>query len=76
MTYSGHIEHGHIVLDQPVKLVEGTRVQVEVLDAEHPHHATPSGAPRVPGQFAGQIWLSPSFDTWPEEFHEAWGLTS
>lgn len=31
MTISGHVENGMIVLDQPVPLVDGTKVRVEVV---------------------------------------------
>lgn len=37
MTYTGHVENGAIVLDNPAVLVEGTHVIIEVLiDGEGP----------------------------------------
>ena len=27
---------------------------------------------RKGGQYAGQIWMAPDFDEWPEEMQEAW----
>jgi len=76
MTYSGRIQKGQIILDQPVRLAEGVRVEVEVIVAERPEALSSPCASRIPGQFAGQISLSSNFDTWPEEFQEAWGLKS
>lgn len=35
MTYRGHIENGRIVLDEPAKLPEGTRVTVHVEPRSH-----------------------------------------
>lgn len=31
MQYDGHVENGVIVLDQPAKLENGTRVKIELL---------------------------------------------
>lgn len=35
MTYHGHVENGHIVLDESVKLPEGAVVKVDVLGSTH-----------------------------------------
>lgn len=36
MTYKAHVESGHIVLDEPVALEEGLRLEIRVV--EHPLH--------------------------------------
>jgi len=42
MTYSGRVVNGRLVLDDPVPLTDGTRIEVVVLeDAEPPHEAKP-----------------------------------
>lgn len=42
MPYSGHVEKGVVVLDDAVKLGEGTRVQIEVVgSAPRPAPSTP-----------------------------------
>lgn len=35
MTYQGHIESGKVVFDEPVQLVEGARVRVELFPVDH-----------------------------------------
>ncbi len=34
MPYRGHVENGVVVLDDPVELREGAKVQVELLDTQ------------------------------------------
>lgn len=34
MTYRGHVKDGHVTLDGPAGLPEGTEVKVEVVEAE------------------------------------------
>ncbi len=41
MTYQGHVENGTVVLDLPVPLPEGAKVEVAVLDRRLPRDETP-----------------------------------
>jgi len=36
MTYRGHVENGSVVLDSPVTLSEGTKVEVAVVEGAEP----------------------------------------
>jgi len=47
MTITGHVENGHIVLDQSVPLVNGTQVRVEVLPADAEGTARQEEAPTL-----------------------------
>jgi hypothetical protein len=44
MTLQGHMENGHIILDESVDLPDGTKVRVEVLPDERKKdiHSTPT----------------------------------
>jgi len=54
MTYTGHIEAGKVVLDEPAQIPEGARVRIEVLS--FPATATESGpVPSLAEQLAGVI---------------------
>ncbi len=54
MTYTGHIEEGKVVLDEPARIPEGARVRIEVLSL--PAMATDAGtAPSLAEQLAGVI---------------------
>jgi hypothetical protein len=39
MTYQGHVENGAVVLDPPVALPEGAKVEVAVLEKAEPSRA-------------------------------------
>lgn len=41
MTYRGHVANGQVVLDDPVQLEEGTRVQVEVISGSQLYEDAP-----------------------------------
>jgi hypothetical protein len=54
MTYTGHIEAGKVVLDEPARIPEGARVRIEVLSL--PAAAVDSDlAPSLAEQLAGVI---------------------
>lgn len=54
MTYTGHIEAGKVVLDEPARIPEGARVRVEVLSV--PSSIRESGpVPSLAEQLAGVI---------------------
>ena len=54
MTYTGHIEAGRVVLDEPVRIPEGARVRIEVVSV--PAAAVDSGqAPSLAEQLASVI---------------------
>ena len=54
MTYTGHIEAGKVVLDEPARIPEGARVRIEVLSL--PATATESNpVPSLAEQMAGVI---------------------
>jgi hypothetical protein len=72
MTLRGHIHNGVVILDEAAALPEGTPVRVEV--AEMTQEAGPNGARRQGGQYAGQIWMAPDFDEWPEDMQESLGM--
>jgi hypothetical protein len=36
MTYQGHVENGSVVLDSPVELPEGVKVEISVLPLDEP----------------------------------------
>lgn len=40
MTYSGHIENGSVILDEPVTLPEGARVEVRLTQPDSPKSPT------------------------------------
>lgn len=74
MIMAGHIKNGVVVLDAPTSLPEGTAVRVEVVSPSPgapPHEGM---AKRVGGQHAGQIWIAPDFDEWPDDIQEAFGI--
>lgn len=43
MTFRGHIENGHVVLDDPVSLPEGTRLAIQVAEAADHRSASRPG---------------------------------
>ncbi len=43
MIYHGHIENGHVVLDEPVVLPEGARVRVDVVSDKNVETLSESG---------------------------------
>lgn len=54
MTYTGHIEAGKVVLDEPARIPEGTRVRIEILSV--PTAAVDSGqGPSLAEQLASVI---------------------
>jgi hypothetical protein len=59
MTYRGHVEGGVVVLDEPVRLPDGTQVKVEPL--EQPSR------PTLAEQFADIIGAAPDL---PEDMAE------
>jgi hypothetical protein len=71
MTLHGHIQNGVVVLDDGPLLPDGTPVCVEMVDALQEHNR---GAQRQGGQYAGQIWMAPDFDEWPEDLQESLGM--
>jgi hypothetical protein len=59
MTYQGHVENGAVVLDVPVVLSEGTRVEVAVMEgAEAPREA------RSVWELVGEISASVPPEEW------------
>jgi hypothetical protein len=68
MGFRGHIRNGVVVLDEAATIPEGTPVRVEVIPQEQ------GQMPRQGGQYAGQIWLAPDFDQWPDDLQEALGM--
>lgn len=77
MVYKGHVERGAIVLDDPVTLVDGTVVRVELADSNRPADAAiaPSRADRYRA-FIGALDAMPedwseNHDKYLREEHEA-----
>jgi len=53
MTYTGHIEAGKVVLDEPAKIPEGARVRIEVLSV--PDAVDSGQSPSLAEQLAGVV---------------------
>lgn len=54
MTYTGHIEAGRVVLDEPARIPEGARVRIEVLSVPT-ERSEPGQAPSLAEQLASVI---------------------
>lgn len=72
MVVLGHVRNGQIVADDPVELPEGASVRIEVVGNGTPQSQV---VPRQGGQYAGQIWMAPDFDEWPDDLQESLGMT-
>jgi hypothetical protein len=81
MTYRGHVENGVVLLDDPVRLPDGTEVSVRPVVGSHPGQSEPSGAadsssfwqPLSIAELAEQQQVSPAQSLeelagdWPED---------
>ena len=70
MTLHGYIHNGVVILNEAAQVPDGTPVRVEVIEPGQDR----GGAPRQGGQYAGQIWMAPDFDQWPDDLQEALGM--
>ncbi len=71
MVFSGHIQDGAIVPDEPITLPEGSQVLIQLKEEAEP--ATPL-KPRQGGQCRGQIFIADDFDELPDDIAEAFGM--
>ena len=69
MIIGGVIRSGVVVPDRPLALAEGTRVQIEVAEAES---VVPQK--RRGGWWRGQVRMSGDFDELPEDIRQAFGM--
>ena len=53
MTYQGHVENGAVVLDDPVALPDGAKVNIMLVEMQDVVEPTPAGAREKLGEFAG-----------------------
>lgn len=74
MTILGHVRNGMIIADDPVELPEGASVRIELV-GNTTTDSPPRPEPRQGGQYAGQIWMAPDFDEWPDDLQESLGMT-
>ena len=74
MSLEGHVRNGVIELEEGIHLPEGTSVRIEVTQPVNTNGKGQALPRRQGGQYAGQIWMAPDFDVWPEEMQEALGM--
>lgn len=75
MMMHAHVRNGVVVLDEPIEIPEGTLLRIEYEDESTTgDDLQPSPPKRHGGQYAGQIWMAPDFDAWPDDIQEAFGM--
>ena len=75
MIMRGHVRNGVVVLDEPTEIPEGVAVRIEFVDEFTSETELQTPPPkRSGGQYAGQIWMAPDFDVWPDDIQEAFGM--
>ena len=72
MTLTGRVQNGVVVFDQPLQVPDGTVARVDLLNPDQTE-TTPS-QPRKGGQWKGQVFIAPDFDTLPDDIQEAFGM--